>query len=709
MTWRPIVHRRRAIYAVLVCLVLVVLTVTVFFARSISLEKREYLLQNDAVAKGVAATIQARLEGHLSVVRAYANRFRFREDVKRMDRTAALVHLRQLQKDFPELDRVFLADPAGIVWATVPEAPETYGRSYAHRDWYKGVSREWRPYLSEVYETALSHALAIALAVPIRDQDGTVIGILASVQRLETLRQWLLPIEVPGGDLFVVDRTGRLLFHRTRVGPEHLADYAEIPAVRRLLQGVNGLAELENPVDGVVSLSAYRWLPSLGWGVVVQRADNVALRRTRTLVLVSAVGLLLFTAALAILGIVAIRNERRTANAHARLEVEIVERRRAEEEAAAASRAKSEFLSRMSHELRTPLNGILGFAQLLELDAHSPEQREGLEHILKGGRHLLALINEVLDIARIEAGKLSISLEPVPAGDVINSALDLVRPLAAARGIRLPAAIACDRHVMAVRQRLQQVLLNLLSNAVKYNRKGGAASVSWEAAPHGRFRLTVADTGPGIAPDRIHRLFTPFDRLDAQEEGGVEGTGLGLALSKGLVELMGGSLRAESTLGQGSRFIVELPRAESPTRELERARATIALETDTPGVHGTVLYIEDNLSNLRLVERIVTRRPGVTLLSAMQGSRGLELAQAHRPDLIVLDLHLPDMPGQEVLAHLRADSDTREIPVVILSADATPSQVSRVLQQGAHAYLTKPLVVTQFLTLLDELLARAVR
>jgi len=381
---------------------------------------------------------------------------------------------------------------------------------------------------------------------------------------------------------------------------------------------------------------------------------------------------------------------------------------RAEEAAAAANRAKSEFLSRMSHELRTPLNGILGFAQLLELDAQNPEQREGIEHILRGGRHLLGLINEVLDIARIEAGKLTISLEPVPAGDVISSALDLVRPQAASRGIRLPAAIACDGHVMADRQRLQQVLLNLLSNAVKYNREGGTVSVSCDRGPAGRFRLTVADTGPGIAPERMHRLFTPFDRLDAPETS-VEGTGLGLALSKGLVELMGGALRAESTLGHGSRFSVELPMVESPTRALGRATVTIALEPDQPGVRGTVLYVEDNLSNLRLVERIVTRRPGITLLSAMQGSHGLELAQAHRPDLIVLDLHLPDMSGQEVLAQLRAEPGTREIPVVILSADATPSQVSRLLQQGAHAYLTKPLVVTQFLTLLDELLARAVR
>jgi CheY-like chemotaxis protein len=206
----------------------------------------------------------------------------------------------------------------------------------------------------------------------------------------------------------------------------------------------------------------------------------------------------------------------------------------------------------------------------------------------------------------------------------------------------------------------------------------------------------------------MHRLFTPFDRLDAPETS-VEGTGLGLALSKGLVELMGGSLRAESTIGQGSRFTVELPIAESPTRELGRGTHALGLDDDAPGVRGTVLYIEDNPANLRLVERIVARRPGVTLLSAMQGRRGLELAQAHRPDLIVLDLHLPDLPGQEVLATLRADPATREIPVVILSADATPNQMRRLLQQGAHAYLTKPLVIAQLLTVLDELLARAVR
>ncbi len=380
---------------------------------------------------------------------------------------------------------------------------------------------------------------------------------------------------------------------------------------------------------------------------------------------------------------------------------------RAEEAATTANHAKSEFLSRMSHELRTPLNGILGFAQLLELDVETPEQCDGVTHILKGGRHLLGLINEVLDIARIEAGKFSISLEPVETSEVIGGALDLVRPQAAARGIGLSTAVVWHGHVMADRQRLQQVLLNLLSNAVKYNRPEGAVTVACDATPSGKCRLTVTDTGPGIAPERMHRLFTPFDRLDVQE-GAVEGTGLGLALSKGLVELMGGTVRAESTLGTGSTFSLELPVAKAPVHE-PAPRETSAPGADATILTGTVLYIEDNPSNLRLVERILNRRPGVKLLSAVQGRRGLELARAHRPDAIVLDLHLPDISGQEVLAQLRADPETREIPVVILSADATPSQTTRLLQAGAHAYMTKPLSVAQFLGVLDELLARAVR
>ena len=387
-------------------------------------------------------------------------------------------------------------------------------------------------------------------------------------------------------------------------------------------------------------------------------------------------------------------------NAH--LQREIAERRRAEEEASHANRAKSEFLSRMSHELRTPLNGILGFAQLLEMDARDPHEQESVSHILKGGRHLLALIDEVLDISRIEAGRLPISLEPVLIGDTVRTAVDLVRPQAAACGVTLGNEAGDDeRHVTADRQRLQQVLLNLLSNAVKYNRKGGTVTVSSAARPGGRIAIAVADSGMGIPEAMLDRLFTPFDRLGA-EQSEVQGTGLGLALSRRLVEAMGGQLLVQSRPGVGSTFSVELPAAEAPGRSATGVDAPMG---DAGRGRGTILYIEDNVANLRLVQRIVERRPGLTLLSAMQGSQGLDLARAHRPQMILLDLHLPDLNGEEVLARLHDDPLTREIPVVIVSADAVPGDVSRLLARGARSYVTKPLEVAALLALLDEVLA----
>ena len=369
-----------------------------------------------------------------------------------------------------------------------------------------------------------------------------------------------------------------------------------------------------------------------------------------------------------------------------------------------ANQAKSEFLSRMSHELRTPLNAVLGFAQLLQMDALSEEQRESVGHIDKGGRHLLGLINEVLDIARIEAGRLAISLEPVPVQLLVQESLDLIAPLAAAEHIQLDGNLAGtpERHVQADRQRLKQVLLNLLSNAVKYNRKGGAVTLSYDETPTGRLRISVTDTGPGIAPEKMERLFTPFERLDVDQTG-VEGSGLGLALSKRLAEAMGGTLGVESSVGRGSTFWVEMPLVEDWVRQLDGSEAVPALTVvDASRRAHVVLYVEDNLSNLKLVERLVAQRPGVRIVPAMQGRLGLDLAREHLPHLILLDLHLPDMPGEEFLLRLRAMPETREIPVVVISADATPGQTDRLLASGARGYLTKPLEVKKFLALLDE-------
>ena len=384
------------------------------------------------------------------------------------------------------------------------------------------------------------------------------------------------------------------------------------------------------------------------------------------------------------------------------------EAERAREAAEAANLAKSEFLSRMSHELRTPMNSILGFAQLLERRALPPDQKKGVDHILRAGRHLLNLINEVLDLSRIEANRQQLSLEPVHVREAADEALALVRPLAAQQGCALVEVVGgdADHFVTADRQRLTQVLLNLLSNAIKYNRPGGRVRITCGATAEGRFRIDVHDTGVGIAPEKLGQLFVPFARLGA-EQTEVEGTGLGLALSKRLVEAMGGTMHVASTPGEGSVFGVELEMVADPVGRLRSTRAERHQQAAESGHRvATVLYVEDNVANLSLIETILDDRPEITLVPALQGRLGLELAAEHQPDLILLDLHLPDIPGEEVLRRLRADPRTAATPVVVISADATRGAVSRLLEAGVHAYLTKPLDVELFLTTVDGVLER---
>jgi signal transduction histidine kinase/ActR/RegA family two-component response regulator len=378
----------------------------------------------------------------------------------------------------------------------------------------------------------------------------------------------------------------------------------------------------------------------------------------------------------------------------------------AKHEAESANQAKSEFLSRMSHELRTPLNSILGFAQLMELADLNQQESDNVQHILKGGYHLLDLINEILDLARIEAGRLSLSPEPVKMRDALADALELVRPLALEQSIHIisDAAAQSERHVHADGQRLKQVLLNLLSNAIKFNRQGGSIIVTCREMPGNRLRIEVADSGCGISPEGLQKLFTPFERLSA-DRSDVSGTGLGLALSKRLMEAMGGTIGVESAVGLGSKFYIELDMLEDPSTWLENNPEVLELaRQDSASYRGTVLYIEDNASNLRLIERIMAHCTDVRLITAMQGQMGLDLAQMHTPDWILLDLHLPDVPGEEVLNRLRENPRTKSIPVTVLSADATRGQITRLMSAGARDYLTKPVDVRQLLRLLDETL-----
>ncbi|MGN2431052.1 ATP-binding protein [Pseudomonas syringae] len=378
----------------------------------------------------------------------------------------------------------------------------------------------------------------------------------------------------------------------------------------------------------------------------------------------------------------------------------------AREEAERASRAKSEFLSRMSHELRTPLNSILGFAQLLEMDSPA-SQRPQVGHILRAGQHLLKLINEVLDIARIEAGHLSLSLEPVPLSNVLQEALVLVSPMAADGTIELQELppLSDGLGVVADRQRLIQVLLNLLSNSIKYNRPNGRVRIEVEQSAE-RVAVSVVDSGYGIAPELVNQLFKPFERLNADPS--VEGTGLGLALSKSMLEMMHGDLSVHNVPGEGCRFTLELPIVQVQKTALPTQRQPDLLPAPRPAArpawHGKLLCIEDNLSSMALIETLLQRRPGIQLLSSMQGQLGLDLARQHAPQLILLDLNLPDLKGLEVLQRLRRLPATANTPVLMITADASDSTQRELKTAGATAILTKPIQVPVFLALLDHYL-----
>ena len=410
-----------------------------------------------------------------------------------------------------------------------------------------------------------------------------------------------------------------------------------------------------------------------------------------------------------------LRNEHGDISALCGMSLDITEQKAAAEEivqaraeAVRANRAKSDFLSRMSHELRTPLNAVLGFAQLFDRDQMSDGDRENIRQILDGGRHLLDLINEVIDISRVESGTLALSNEPVDVHDAVITAVALMRPLAAAQGIVITiAASQPGLAVMADRQRLRQVLLNLLSNAVKYNRVNGTIHVAIDRIPSGRVQVSVKDTGAGIPPELLSLLFQPFERLGADKTA-VEGTGLGLALSRALCQAMGGSLEVTSNVDHGSTFSIELAETSlAVPMEMERPASVAALVPD--GVHqpGVVVYIEDNVANVRLMERILSRRPRLTMMHAADGRSGIELVRSRRPSVVLLDLQLPEMSGDSVLRELWKDPVTRQIPIVVLTADATRGLPQRLMSAGARACLTKPLDVQQVLRTIDELIVES--
>jgi signal transduction histidine kinase/ActR/RegA family two-component response regulator len=397
----------------------------------------------------------------------------------------------------------------------------------------------------------------------------------------------------------------------------------------------------------------------------------------------------------------------------ARMEAEIFRRsqelQEVNRELRAANAAKNEFLSRMSHELRTPLAAIRGFGELLSLADLSEDHGQWATMIVHASKHLNDLVDDVLDLSSIESGHLSVSLEYVPVASLVEEARELTAPLAASHGVEVkPPTLAPDSgYVLADKQRLKQVVINLIVNAIKYNRADGEVRIAVRPTDSDRVRVVVDDTGRGIDPQALSKLFVPFERLDAAATG-IEGTGLGLALSRTLIEAMGGEIGVESTPGVGSSFWIELEGGEPAAVEQAVKDESVLMQTREYGSERRLLYVEDTVANVRLIEEVLKRRPSVRLIPAMLGQLGLELARDHKPDLILLDLHLPDLAGEDVLARLRVDKATRDIPVVVLTADAKRER-DPLLAAGASAYLTKPISVRRLLEMVDAFLAHPAR
>jgi signal transduction histidine kinase/CheY-like chemotaxis protein len=370
-----------------------------------------------------------------------------------------------------------------------------------------------------------------------------------------------------------------------------------------------------------------------------------------------------------------------------------------------ANLAKSDFLSSMSHELRTPLSAILGFAQLMESGSPplTASQKRSIDQILQSGWYLLELINEILDLALIESGKLSLSLESISLSEVLNECRDMIGPQALKRGINVTFPQFDSPHfVKADRTRVKQVFINLLSNAIKYNRANGTVVVRFATNIPGRIRVCVEDSGEGLSAEKLAQLFQPFNRL-GREAGAEEGTGIGLVMTKRLIEIMGGSIGAESTVGTGSVFWVELDR----TSERPAVAGALTLmprinpQVQTSTELRTLLYVEDNPANLMLVEDLITRRPDIRLLSALDGNTGIKIARSQRPDLILMDINLPGISGIRALKILAEDPATAHIPIIALSANAIPRDIDKGLEAGFFRYLTKPINVKEFMQTLD--------
>ncbi|MBI4352869.1 MAG: response regulator [Candidatus Omnitrophica bacterium] len=761
------------------------------------------LSRRGAVAHLVATTLKERLDRLVDIGTSLATRVQLRQFIEEGKWEEAVRILGDVPKDFPFVERVFLADLAGTLMGDEPELPGVRGKNFAHRDWYRGVSQKWRPYLSEVYQRAAKPQYNVAaVAHPIRAGDGRLIGILVMQVRLETLLGWISGVDAGSrGFVYVVDQKGRVVAHPRIIPQGEIVNFVTMPAVQGLLQGKKGVEVLLNPLEDEKELAAYEPLPLYGWGVVVAEPfssafvtrDNTLKRLFWMYVLL---GLFNFSLAILVLSMIHALNREREAHrtflmsvgqgviavdvsgravlwnslagkmlglgdremagknvdkvvllqddkgkvipvsdrplaralakgeraettayymrpdtsgfcaeitaapvvlngktigaiqvfqdvtTHKTMEEEL---RKAKDAAEEANRAKSRFLANMSHELRTPLNAIIGFSELLKGEDFGPlneKQKEYVTDVWDSGKHLLSLINDILDLSKVEAGKIDLEVGRFNLKELLQQSLMMIKEMAASHSIELSLEMGEEvSDVVADERKVKQILFNLLSNAVKFTPNGGKMGIQAKRFEKNGVVISVWDTGIGIEEKDRDRVFAEFEQIQPPVHKEFKGTGLGIALTKRFVELHGGRIWFESQgRGTGTRFSFTLPLQR--VSEKEEPPPAVGVKDG----FATVLVVENDRKMAKLLAAYLVEN-GYAIEVAYNGEEALQKARALRPALITLDILMPGKDGWDVLAELKMDPATRGIPVVIISV---VEEMKKGLTMGAVDYVVKP-------------------